>query len=228
MESGQFTNIHACMYLVKTRSTRSRRDAVEAERLRQRKTATRQQARTAATKEKLLEAAGRIFARDGFEAARLEDIASAAGYTRGAFYAHFKTKEDLFFALLEEEGRRRLEQVRAVVEGHETTHERLAALRSLYIDFSADRQWAMLILEFKLYALRHPELRPRLAGTHRRIRTSLNFEAVAEPDEPRRVALEAFLGALTLEHAYDPKRLPGSQLRQLLGTLFDVLADLRA
>ena len=59
---------------------------------------SRQRARTEATRKKLLAAAEKTFARDGFEAARLEDIASMAGYTRGAFYANFKSKEDIFFA----------------------------------------------------------------------------------------------------------------------------------
>ena len=59
-------------------------------------------ARTEATRRKLLEAAEQIFARDGYEAARLEDIAAPAGYTRGAFYANFESKEDIFFALLEQ------------------------------------------------------------------------------------------------------------------------------
>src|ERR1700688_3360248 len=61
----------------------------------------RQGERTEATKRKLLAAAKRIFAQEGFEAARLEDIAARAGYTRGAFYANFESKEDIFFALLE-------------------------------------------------------------------------------------------------------------------------------
>ena len=62
---------------------------------------SRQAARTAATRRKLLLAAEQTFARDGYEAARLEDIAARAGYTRGAFYANFDSKEDIFFALLE-------------------------------------------------------------------------------------------------------------------------------
>src|ERR1700735_713335 len=64
--------------------------------------ASRQHARTEATRRRLLAAAEKIFARVGFEAARLEDIASLAGYTRGAFYANFDDKEDIFFALLEQ------------------------------------------------------------------------------------------------------------------------------
>ncbi|HUE01503.1 MAG TPA: TetR family transcriptional regulator, partial [Bryobacteraceae bacterium] len=61
------------------------------------------QQRTAATRQALLDAARRIFVRDGFAAARIEDVAAATGHTRGAFYAHFHTKEDLFFALFEQE-----------------------------------------------------------------------------------------------------------------------------
>ena len=57
---------------------------------------SRQAARTAATRRKLLLAAEQTFARDGYEAARLEDIAARAGYTRGAFYANFESKEDIF------------------------------------------------------------------------------------------------------------------------------------
>src|SRR6202165_2908647 len=74
---------------------------------------TRQAERTEATRRKLLAAADRIFARDGFEAARLEDIAAGAGYTRGAFYAHFGGKEEIFFALLEQWVRQRIDSVTA-------------------------------------------------------------------------------------------------------------------
>src|SRR5579862_4390803 len=71
--------------------------------------ANKHQQRTAATRRGLLDAARRIFARDGFEACRIEDIAAAAGHTRGAFYAHFSAKEDLFFAIFEREAGRRVE-----------------------------------------------------------------------------------------------------------------------
>src|SRR5258708_39728029 len=70
---------------------------------------TRQTERTRATRRKLLDAAKRIFAQQGFEAARLEDIAAGAGYNRGAFYANFKSKEDIFFAIFEEWVRGRIE-----------------------------------------------------------------------------------------------------------------------
>src|ERR1700685_2560945 len=79
---------------------------------------SRQKERAEATRRKLLAAAETIFARDGFEAARLEDIAAEAGYTRGAFYANFESKEDIFFALLERWMGERIEQVNSLLRKH--------------------------------------------------------------------------------------------------------------
>src|SRR5271163_2355258 len=91
---------------------------------------SRQEARTAATRRKLLLAAEQTFARDGYEAARLEDIAAHAGYTRGAFYANFESKEDIFFALLEQWVRERIDSVIAALRKHSDPAEKLAALRT--------------------------------------------------------------------------------------------------
>src|SRR6201981_1271716 len=90
---------------------------------------SRQQQRTAATRAKLLAAAQFIFARDGFEASRLEEIAARAGFTRGAFYAHFDSKEDLLFALMERVVSERVRAVRTILEQHESPAQRLYALR---------------------------------------------------------------------------------------------------
>lgn len=194
------------------------------------------QQRTEATRRALLDSARRIFARDGFEASRIEDIAGATGHTRGAFYAHFSSKEDLFFALLEQESGDRLRDLQAVLERCPDAEGRLRALRKFYIARASDRQWVMLALEFKLYALRHPKLRVRLARTHRRIRESLKLETISEliPElmktgresrELRRVALEAVLNGLVLEHAYDPETISQTQATNVLGRVFDVLMD---
>jgi AcrR family transcriptional regulator len=195
---------------------------------------TKHQRRTEATRRALLEAALRIFARDGFEAARIEDIAAATGHTRGAFYAHFNSKEDLFFALFEQEAGDRLQALQASLAQSPDPGERMAALRKFYVGRVRDRQWVMLSLEFKLFALRHPKLRARLARTHRRIRKSLKLETIGrlipeltkggqESRELRKVALEAVLNGLVLEHAYDPERISQAQATAVLGQMFDIL-----
>jgi hypothetical protein len=111
---------------------------------------------------------------------------------------------------------------------------RMRALRKFYVAGASDRQRVMLVLEFKLFAWRHPKLRARLARTHRRIRESLKLETISklipelmkagrESREVRRVALEAVLNGLVLEHAYDPETISQTQASAVLGRMFDVL-----
>jgi len=191
------------------------------------------QQKSAATRRKLLEAALRVFARDGFEAARLEDIAAESGHTRGAFYANFDTKEDLFFALLEQQASERLNDLQRRLEKYDNMQDRLRTLRAFYLERATDRQAMLLTLEFKLFALRHPKMRARLASAHRRIRASLNYEALnkllpshvhAERSSLNKVVLEVVLVGLVLEHAYDPKRISAKQTVETLGRTFDLFA----
>src|ERR1700722_16237462 len=109
-------------------------------------TVRRQGIRTPTTRRKVVTAADLIFAPDGFEAARLEDIASAAGYTRGALYASFESKEDIFFALLEHWVRRRIETVNSLLLQHDNPNSRLRALREYYAQNAQDRRLALLSL----------------------------------------------------------------------------------
>jgi AcrR family transcriptional regulator len=104
-------------------------------------TLTRQQRRTTATRAKLLTAARHIFARDGFEASRLEDIAARAGFTRGAFYANFDSKEDLLFALMERVVTEKVQAIQALLERRQTPQERQQTLREYYASLAGDRHW---------------------------------------------------------------------------------------
>ena len=199
---------------------------------------SRQMERTAATRQKLLAAAKRIFAQNGFEAARLEDIAAGAGYTRGAFYANFESKEDIFFALLEEWVRERTDSVIAALRKHKNPLEKLAALRTHYAEVATDRRLVLIALEFKLFALRHPEAHARLRNRHRRIRASwgkLLSELVLALGRTLPIkgpAASTCLGALAhgllLEHAVDPKTLSDDDVRRMLGLFFDSIFPVEA
>src|ERR1035438_8938823 len=128
---------------------------------------SRRQGRTELTRARLIQSAEKIFARDGFEAAKLEEIAAEAGYTRGAFYANFKNKEDLFFALLEGEVSSRIEKVRSKMDKFHDPAAKLKALRTFFLDMCLDRRWSLLALEFKLFAVRHPDRKStRLNSSH--------------------------------------------------------------
>jgi AcrR family transcriptional regulator len=199
------------------------------------KPVSRQKARTQATRSKLLEAAERIFARDGFEAARLEDIASEAGYTRGAFYANFESKEDIFFVLLEHWIGGRIEQVNSLLGKHDTPAKRLRALREHYAQLAKDRGLALLSLEFKLFAIRHPDSHARLRARQQRLRScggeilSRVMKELGRGLPISATAAAAGLGALSnallLEHLVDPAALPGEASAYLLGKFFDAVVQ---
>jgi AcrR family transcriptional regulator len=125
-----------------------------------------QQDRALSTRRDLLEAARHIFARDGFEMARLEDIAATAGKTRGAFYANFRDKEDVFFALFEETLRREKRHVGEQLSEAGSEEERIDILANHLKSVLKDRRRMLLALEFKLYAIRHPRKTKRLAELH--------------------------------------------------------------
>ncbi len=196
---------------------------------------SRQQLRTAATRRKLLAAAEKIFARDGFEAARLADIAALAGYTRGAFYAHFKSKEDIFFALLELWVGRRIADVNAVLERQADPAARLRALREHYAQIAADRRLALLSLEFKLFAIRHPNAHARLRARQRPLRENaanilrrLTKDAGAQlaiPGIAAATGLGSLSNALLLEHLVDHASLSDADVRHLLGAFFDAVLE---
>jgi AcrR family transcriptional regulator len=187
------------------------------------------QQRTESTKRKLHQAALRIFARHGFEAARIEDIAAEAGHTRGAFYAHFQSKEDLFFAMLEDEAHFQMERLERALRRSTTDEERLEVLRELYVSRIADIDWSILILEFKLYAFRHPKLKAKLAERYRNIRNKVKLQSIPMLScHPRdeltlKISLQAILHGLALETAYDPDNLSDTKVKAVLGLLFDSL-----
>jgi AcrR family transcriptional regulator len=194
-----------------------------------------QKERTQATRRKLLDAAKRIFAQDGFEAARLEDIAARAGYTRGAFYANFDSKEDIFFALFEEWVCERIDAVTIAMRSHSDPAGKLAALRKHYAELATDRSLVLISMEFKLFALRHPEAHARLRSRHRQIRAyfgELFSELMHELDTAILIgypAASACLGAvaqgLLLEHLIDPKTLSEADIRHALGQFFDSIFE---
>src|ERR1700733_13354056 len=113
--------------------------------------------RTKETRDLLIRSAETIFVRDGYEGAELGEVAALAGRTKGAIYAHFKSKEDIFLALIEQRVTRYRTQMEEMLAGSKSVEENLAALRQFCFKLTEDQAWALLFLEFKLFAIRHPE-----------------------------------------------------------------------
>ena len=119
------------------------------------------------TRSLLLDAAEEVFAEKGFGAATLDDIAHTAGYTKGAIYKHFATKEDLFLALSDRYWRRYFDNFAEVLAmtsevGARERDEIAQRWRQLSDDRGAEH--AALGHEFTLYLLRNPEARERVAA----------------------------------------------------------------
>lgn len=194
---------------------------------------SRHQEKTDITRSRFLQAAEKIFARDGFEAAKLEEIAAEAGYTRGAFYANFDTKEDLFLALLEREISSRIASLRKQVAKYDSPSDKLRVLRDFWLDMCLDRRWSLLALEFKLFAVRHPEVKTRLVTMHRRLVSSgvdllqQIMDALGRklPASAHAVGIAFFVlsSGLTMEHMLDRTVMSEDTVRKLLLTFFDAM-----
>ena len=136
------------------------------------------------TREELISAAEACFVSRGFHASSVDEVAERAGYTKGAVYSNFASKEDLFFAVYE----RRVEQVLTEVvpglrqAGAERAFDWLATATIERRD--RDDGWLAVFFEFWAHVLRHPELRERFAAIHARFLEPL-AEAVRQLAEDR-------------------------------------------
>jgi AcrR family transcriptional regulator len=118
------------------------------------------------TRSVLLDAAEEVFVRDGFAGAALEDIAEVAGYTRGAIYSHFGTKEELFLAVIERHMQRFLASFEDVISSFESLAEiDVAQFAARWREQTvAVTGSAALGHEFSLFLLRNPDARARVAA----------------------------------------------------------------
>ncbi|GHH71371.1 TetR/AcrR family transcriptional regulator [Promicromonospora soli] len=129
------------------------------------------------TRERLLDAAFAVFADHGIRGASIEAVCEAAGFTRGAFYSNFSSKEELFLALAERAMRRQLASLESVgkevepdlIRGGVVDYEAIRTILSVVVTDPGDaRQWALMRAELELLAMRDPAIgRPFLAQEER-------------------------------------------------------------
>lgn len=132
-------------------------------------------ARRQATRQRVLAAASEIFAERGFHGATVEDICERAGFTRGAFYSNFSSKDDLVMELSDA-------HVAALIERIHTAAEQPAAdpqqiLRDVFAALAEDGRrndrWLLLTTEFTLHAIRDASARRAWAAQQRKVRAAL-------------------------------------------------------
>ncbi len=125
------------------------------------------------TRSSLLKAAAKLFCREGLEGTSVEQVAQTAGYTKGAFYANFKSKEELFLVMLDERFAQELERLDRSLAGTQEPLQEAESAAADFIHFASDEQWPRLYVQFVAHAVRDEEFRQELATRQRAMRERL-------------------------------------------------------
>jgi AcrR family transcriptional regulator len=181
------------------------------------------------TRERLFEAAARVFEERGIGAASIGAIAAAAGFTRGAVYSNFASKDELIIAMLEDHVERSVRHHRELLARHRDPVDFVAALRA------SDRsrqdplgRAPLLHMELILFAARAKRYRPELAKRLRARRALVTEIITVTNRATRRADLDpAWAGAmlLALEDGFrlhrliDPDTTPGESFLRAVGEL---------
>jgi len=194
----------------------------------QRLTRKEQQARTRAG---LMRSAARVFGRRGLERASIEEIAEDAGFTKGAFYANFASKEEIFLAMLDARFAERLAEIERVTESDAEPQEQAKRAGADFERFlRADPEWQRLFFEFAAYAARNEPFRKelvrryrmlqeRIADAYRRRVARLGIESPL-PVEQVAAMTFAMANGVAFEMLLDPEALPADAFGTMMSAFF--------
>ncbi|MGH2714028.1 MAG: TetR/AcrR family transcriptional regulator [Thermoleophilaceae bacterium] len=140
------------------------------------------------TREQVLAAAARAFARNGFHVTSLEAVAEEAGFSRGAVYYNFADKEELFLELLDRRCAERAQDLREVFADTDddvaaTSRQAQLAAQQALDAMTGDVEWRALYMEFLAHAARNPAFRRAFARRTDQMRSALE-EVVVERAQP--------------------------------------------
>ncbi len=193
------------------------------------------QARTEATKAKILDAAQSLFAELGFENTQLDEVAARAGCSRGGIYAHYTSKEDLFLALMEHRVSKRFKEECKRIKEEPDLVKRRNIFKAWIVEQICAPGSGTLTLEFKLYAVRRPEIREKMLDLYNALFSGpdgVSIELLFGENLTRKARIEieqrlAVLGgalsSLILERNFRPGFLTPGILQKLAEEIFDAL-----
>ncbi len=199
------------------------------------RTSRRPQARTEATKAKILDAAQSLFSERGFENTQLDEVAMRAGCSRGGIYAHYKNKEDLFLALMQHRVSTTFREAWKEIEQEPDLKKHRNIFKRWLVHQICGPQAGTLTLKFKLYAVRHPAKRDELLDMYNSLFAGRDSDPLEilfgkgltqverKAMERRLAAVGAAVSALILERLFRPELLTPSHLEQFTVEIFDAL-----
>src|SRR5436190_5350115 len=197
----------------------------------------RRAAKNAATTAALLDAAAETFAQRGFATATMDEIAERVGLSKGALYYRYKTKEDLFIALLDERCRAYIRQLDEAFAGGASADAAWTAMAGRFLEVVQEEDWPRLFFEFVSYASRSPRAKRELVKRIRAVRAAL---AAAVERQTREAGIELSISAervalglstlcngLAIERLADPSAVPDEAFVELPGLLMSGAATRR-
>ena len=188
------------------------------------------------TRERLLGAAKDVFAQQGYRRASVEQIASEAGYTIGALYSNFASKEELLLALLEQQVGRIAERVvNAAVAADGATEKLRAGAREWMSFLDEEPELYALMIEFWTIWVRDKEQRPRHAQRFAEVRMYIGGliqqkaddlgVAMRLPPEQIGAVVLALADGLALQHLANPKAVPNDLYPMVLPIVVQALEE---
>jgi len=186
----------------------------------------------AQTRERLLDAASKVFARKGFAATSLDEVAEEAGVTKGAVYSNFDSKEDLVRAVLDERLEQRFRELaHEGPDGGTLEADAVHASERYGSVLEEERDSVLLGLEFAIHAVRNPEFRDDFIAYHRSVQADIarliedrlkaGGNDLRVPPQQLASLFNAITNGVALERLMDP----GSVSDEMLGRLFAAVAE---
>jgi AcrR family transcriptional regulator len=184
------------------------------------------------SRDELLDAALRVFARRGYRQASVDEIAAEAGYSKGALYWHFSGKHELFVALIDERIDAPTRELIELLESAPADRDMsIEATRELARQLSDERNAMLLEREYWSLAIRDPDLRARYAERQAELRSALatalkaRAEHLGAPDLPlsaddvARLVL-SIIGGLAGDELIEPGSVRPELLGEALGVIY--------
>ncbi len=187
----------------------------------------------ARTRAQLIDAAATVFARRGFVAASLDEVADEAGLTKGAVYSNFDSKEELFQAVIDERLNEPMLRRAADIGVTGNISERAMEGARLFVDIAQqERELFLLALEHNIYVARHPEHAAAFTTRYReQLATVADLItehsekwglALPLPADQMAIAAEALAQGMALQRLADPDSVPDDLLGRLYALLFQL------
>lgn len=182
------------------------------------------------TRRHLIQAGIEAFAKMGFNGASIDKIVQEAGYTKGAFYAHFASKEELFLTIFEDKLQTDIDTFATTFQTPSSVEKFIEHMSEQFYEHDDERRiWDLLRMEFVLFAMRDEKMRKALSDVVKRSidRFKQDLSAIYKTSEPP-MPLEqlawmivSFESGMAIYHYLLGEQLPAQLFEQALRAIMN-------